>query len=122
MNDSPIQYGRKHYLQDRFQCYVLFPKDSPFPPVIQNTRQYLSSGELTTLHHGGILFLEALSQSSGTLEVFVDTAKDTTLLSGDQGLGGEVVDTVVEAALYEAGVHLCKVKCVSCSSSRGITI
>jgi hypothetical protein len=69
-------------------------------------RRHLSSRKLTALHHGGILFLEALSQPGGTLEVFVDTAKDTTFLSGDQGLGGEIINTVVEAALYEAGVHL----------------
>lgn len=69
-------------------------------------RQDLSSRKLTTLHHGGILFLEALSQSGGTLEVFVDTAKDTAFLSGDQGLGGKVIDAVIEAALYKTGVHL----------------
>ena len=71
----------------------------------------LSAGELTTLHHGGILFLEALAQPSRALEVLVDAAKDAAFLAGHQGFGGEIVDTVVEAALYKTGVHLDSERC-----------
>lgn len=105
-NARLIQYGRKHYLQDRSQFYVLPSITPQLLSIIIKMRQNLSARELTALHHRGILFLEALSQSGGTLEVFVDTAKDTTFFPGDQGLGSEIVDTVIEAALHEAGVHL----------------
>jgi len=65
----------------------------------------LSTWKLSTLHHGRILLLEAFSEASRALEILVDTPKDTALLAGDQGLGGEVVDAVVEATLDEPGVH-----------------
>lgn len=58
------------------------------------------------LHHSGILFLEALVQAGGSLELFVDAAQDTLLFAVDEGLGGEIVDTVVEAALDHLRVHL----------------
>jgi hypothetical protein len=57
------------------------------------------------------LLLEAFSEASRALEILVDTPKDTALLTGDQGLGGEVVDAVVKATLDEPGVHLqCEVE------------
>jgi hypothetical protein len=62
------------------------------------------------LHHCGILFLEALVQAGGALEVLVDAAHDASLLTVDQRLGGEVVDTVIEAALDHLGVHLKETK------------
>lgn len=71
----------------------------------------LSTWKLSTLHHGRILLLKTFSEAGRALEILVDTPKDTTLLTGDQGLGGEVIDTVVEATLDEPGVHLqCEVK------------
>ena len=66
----------------------------------------LSTWKLSTLHHGRVLLLEAFSEASRALEILVDTPKDTTLLTGDQGLGGKVVDAVVKATLDEPGVHL----------------
>ena len=66
----------------------------------------LPAGHLATLHHGGILLLEALVQALGALQELVHAAEGAALLAGDQGLGGEVVDTVIEAALDELGVHL----------------
>ena len=38
--------------------------------------------------------------------MLVNTAHDTLLLTVDKGLGGEIVDTVVKAALDHLGVHL----------------
>lgn len=66
----------------------------------------LPARELTTLHHGGVLLLEAFAEAGGSLEVLVDATHDTALLTGDERLGGEVVDAVVEATLDESGVHL----------------
>lgn len=77
--------------------------DGPFWNV---RRSRLSARELTALHHGSVLLLEALAQSGGTLEVLVDAAKDAALLTGDERLGSEVIDAVVEATLDESGVHL----------------
>lgn len=62
--------------------------------------------QLAALHHGGVLLLEALAQAGGALEELVDAAQHAAFLAGDEGLGGEVVDAVVEAALDELGVHL----------------
>lgn len=61
---------------------------------------------LAALHHGRVLLLEALVQPGGSLQVLVHAAHHAALLAVDQGLGGEVVDAVVEAALHELGVHL----------------
>jgi len=58
------------------------------------------------LHHGSVLLLESLVQSGGALEVLVDTAHDASLLTVDERLGGEVIDTVIEATLNHLGVHL----------------
>lgn len=63
-------------------------------------------GDLATLHHGRILLLESLVQSSGALQLFVDTAHHTLLLAVDQGFGGEVSDTVIETTLNHLRVHL----------------
>lgn len=38
--------------------------------------------------------------------MLVDAAQDTLLFTVDEGLGGEIVDTVVETALNHLGVHL----------------
>lgn len=76
-----------------------------YPPHTILSRN-LPTGSLGTLHHGGILFLEALIQSRGALEVLVDTAQDTALFTVDERLGGEVIDTVIEASLDHLGVHL----------------
>lgn len=61
---------------------------------------------LSLHHHGLVLFLEPLVQASRSLHELVDTTQDTALFAVDQGLGGEVVDAVIEAALDELGVHL----------------
>lgn len=58
------------------------------------------------LHHGSVLLLEALVQPGGALEVLVNTTHDASLLAVDERLGGEVIDTVIEAALDHLGVHL----------------
>lgn len=60
----------------------------------------------TPLHHGRVLFLEALVQALRALQVLVDAAHHAAFLAVDEGLGCEVVDAVVEAALDELGVHL----------------
>lgn len=72
--------------------------------IIKSRRLVASHG--ATLHHGGVLLLEALVQPGGALEVLVNTAHNASLLAVDEGLGGEVVDTVIEAALNHLGVHL----------------
>ena len=82
--------------------------------IESSPRQYVSyyqNGPLVAshgaaLHHGGILLLEALVQPGGALEVLVDTAHDASLFAVNEGLGGEVIDTVIEAALDHLGVHL----------------
>jgi hypothetical protein len=66
----------------------------------------LVTTHLTTLHHGSVLLLESFVQAGGALEVLVDTAHDAGLLTVNEGLGGEVVDAVIEAALDHLGVHL----------------
>lgn len=38
--------------------------------------------------------------------MLVDAAHDALLLSVDQGLGGEVIDAVIETPLHHFGVHL----------------
>lgn len=38
--------------------------------------------------------------------MLVDAAHDALLFAVDQGLGGEIVDAVIEAALNHLGVHL----------------
>jgi hypothetical protein len=67
---------------------------------------HLSSRQLTGLHHGRILLLEPLAEPGRTLQVFVDTAENASLFPGNQALGGEVVDAVIEAALDETRIHL----------------
>lgn len=66
----------------------------------------LFAAQLTALHHSSILLLEPLVQALGALEVLVDAAHDALLFTVDQGLGGEIVDAVIEAALDHLGVHL----------------
>jgi hypothetical protein len=66
----------------------------------------LFASQLAALHHGSVLFLESLVQALGTLEVLVDAAHDALLFTVDQGLGGEIVDAVIEAALDHLGIHL----------------
>lgn len=66
----------------------------------------LPSGQLSTLHHGGVLLLESFVQPGGSLQELVNATHDTALLAGNEGLSGEVVDAVVEASLNELGVHL----------------
>lgn len=66
----------------------------------------LPTRKLTALHHGGVLFLEALPEARGGLEILVDAAKNTAFFPGDEGLGGEIVDTVIKASLDETRVHL----------------
>lgn len=66
----------------------------------------LPSGQLSTLHHSGVLLLESFVQPAGSLQELVNATHNTSLLAGDEGLGGEVVDAVVEASLNELGVHL----------------
>jgi len=72
------------------------------------TIQCLFAAQLAALHHGGVLLLESLVQALGALQVLVDAAHDALLFAVDQGLGGEIVDAVIEAALDHLGVHLQK--------------
>jgi len=50
--------------------------------------------------------LEALTKSLRALEELVDAAHDAALLLGEERLGGEVGNTVGEAALDKVRVHL----------------
>lgn len=59
-----------------------------------------------SLCHGGILLLESLLEASGALQILINAAHDAGLFTVDERLGGEVIDTVVEAALDHLGVHL----------------
>lgn len=64
------------------------------------------SHEATGLGHGGVLFLEPLTETLRALDELVDAAHGATLLFGRELGRGEVVDAVLEAALDEVGVHL----------------
>lgn len=75
-------------------------------PILAN--QCLFAAQLATLHHGSILLLESLVQALGALQVLVDAAHDALLFAVDEGLGGKIVDAVIEAALDHLGVHLQK--------------
>lgn len=84
-----------------------------FPPIPRHSRNpgYQKTGrlfaaQLTALHHSSVLLLEPLVQALRALEVLVDAAHDALLFTVDQGLGGEIVDAVVETALDHLGVHL----------------
>lgn len=83
---------------------VVFVK-APSGSRISETK-HLFAAQLAALHHGGVLLLEALVQTLGALEVLVDATHDALLFPVDQGLGGEIVDAVIEAALDHLGVHL----------------
>lgn len=61
---------------------------------------------LSLLHKGSVLLLEPLSNPLGVLEELLGALLEAALLSGGQGLGGEVVDTVSEASLDEGRVEL----------------
>lgn len=65
-----------------------------------------SSLSLWLLHHLCLLLGESLADSLATSHELGDAAGDTSGLSGDEGLGGEVVDAGVEAAVDQAGEHL----------------
>lgn len=43
-----------------------------------------STWHASSLHHGSILFLESLTKTFRTLQVFIDAAHDTVLLSRDK--------------------------------------
>lgn len=77
----------------------------PMCPHTTRTLKYLTLHR-AGLHHGSVLLLESLVETGRALEVLVDATHDAGLLAVDEGLGGEVVDTVVEAALDHLGVHL----------------
>jgi hypothetical protein len=66
----------------------------------------LFAAQLAALHHSSVLLLESLVQALRALEVLVDAAHDALLFAVDEGLGGEIVDAVIEAALDHLGVHL----------------
>jgi hypothetical protein len=82
-------------IENRARQYVSYYQNRP-----------LVASHGAALHHGSVLLLEALVQPGGALEVLVDTAHDASLLAVNEGLGGEVIDTVIEAALDHLGVHL----------------
>jgi hypothetical protein len=66
----------------------------------------LPAGHATLLRHGGVLFLEAVAQSLGSLHVLVDASHDAALLARGERLALEAVDARVEALLDQVGVHL----------------
>jgi hypothetical protein len=66
----------------------------------------LPAGHATLLRHGGILFLEAVAQSLGSLHVLVDASHDAALFARGERLALEAVDARVEALLDQVGVHL----------------
>lgn len=57
-------------------------------------------------HHLCLLFLESLPDSFTSCHELLHTAGDAAGLALDQGFGGEVVDTGVEAVSNEVGEHL----------------
>ncbi len=61
---------------------------------------------LWTVHHLCLLLGEPLADALASSHELGDTAADTSGLAGDEGLGGEVVDAGVEAAVDQAGEHL----------------
>ena len=61
---------------------------------------------LWLLHHLCLLLSESLTDSLRASHKLGDAARDTSGLAGDQGLGGEVIDAGVEAAVDETGEHL----------------
>jgi hypothetical protein len=74
--------------------------------VTSSTMLPLSSDGTSRLRHGGILFLEPVSQPLRALHLLVDASHDAALFAGAEGLALEAVDTVVETPLNEVGVHL----------------
>lgn len=86
--------------------YVAKTENSHRQNVLYHQNRPLVASHRTALHHCGVLLLEALVQPGGALQVLVDTAHDASLFAVDEGLGGEIVDTVIEAALDHLGVHL----------------
>lgn len=58
------------------------------------------------VHHLRLLLREALSYPLAPSHELLHAAVDAAGLAGDEGLGGEVVDAGVEAAVDEAGEHL----------------
>ena len=99
---------------DDLFLFPVFPSSSSFFFVLNELHRlhisssvpYLSAGKAALLCHGSVLLLEALAESLRALEELVDAAHDAALLLGEKGLGGEVGDAVVEAALDEVRVHL----------------
>lgn len=58
------------------------------------------------VHHLRLLLREALSYPLATSHELLHAAVDAAGLARDEGLGGEVVDAGVEAAVDETGEHL----------------
>lgn len=56
--------------------------------------------------HGRVLFLEPCPKSFRRFEVLVHTPHDAALLSRDQRLCCEIVDTILETSLDQFGIHL----------------
>lgn len=74
--------------------------------IIQLAGLLADTGHLTGLHHGSVLLLEALVDALGALHELVEAAVNASLFFGDERLGGEVVDAVIEAASDDGRVDL----------------
>lgn len=79
-------------------------------------RSSAGTRHLAGLHHGSVLLLEALVDALGSLHELVEAAVHAAGFLRNEGLGGEVVDAVVEAALDNGRVDLRSVRQFRCSS------
>lgn len=120
---NPMLITMVHAKEPNPACFLANRSSTKSPPMQLNWRRGpqifptwkihqqcslkpLVTTHLAALHHSSVLLLEPFVEAGRTLEVLVDAAHDAGLLTVDEGLGGEVVDTVVEAALNHLGVHL----------------
>jgi hypothetical protein len=68
----------------------------------------LSSGHLARLHHGSILFLEAVAYPFGALHLLLDASNDTAFLARAKSLGAEIANAIIETTLDELLILLMK--------------
>jgi hypothetical protein len=85
---------------------LLFPSWPRTKHFIFYAMQHLFASWRSLSHHRGLLFLESLANSFATGHELLYATGDASGLAGYEGLGGEVIDAVVEAAVNEAGEHL----------------
>lgn len=86
---------------------MLFPRRPPSTSRIPHRDQLLARPCLLwwVRHHLRLLLLEAVSYPLRPSHELLYTSGYATLLARDQRLGGEVINTVVEAAVDQARKH-----------------